>query len=260
MSRAANLRVAVLQNECETGLGALAGLLGEAGVRCEPYETHDKAVLPDAGEIDGVIALGGSMAADDPALFGTRRWIRGIVLRDVPFFGVCLGGQLLAAALGGVVGPASPPEVGVHDVFLTNGGRHDPLFGDLPGRFRVFGWHEDAFELHAERYRWPVRSLVSIKLSASARTPTESSSTRRCGQPISGAGLPYRVMPTSLSAPAPDGKTWRRSWRQRAPIWMRSPAGCWRDGWISPAARLPWAGDAGESRPDRRGHKRPPTT
>lgn len=43
MSRAANLRVAVLQNECETGLGAFAGLLGEAGVRCEPYETHDKA-------------------------------------------------------------------------------------------------------------------------------------------------------------------------------------------------------------------------
>jgi GMP synthase (glutamine-hydrolysing) len=147
MSRAANLRVAVLQNECETGLGAFAGLLGEAGVRCDPYETHDKAVLPDAGEIDGVIVLGGSMAADDPALFGTRRWIRGIVLRDVPFFGVCLGGQLLAAALGGVVGPASPPEVGVHDVFLTNGGRRDPLFGDLPGRFRVFGWHEDAFEL-----------------------------------------------------------------------------------------------------------------
>ena len=140
-------RVAVLQHERETGLGAFAELLGEAAVRYELFETRGNAVLPDADEIDAVIVLGGSMAADDPALLGTRQWIRNAVLRDVPLFGVCLGGQLLAAALGGDVGPASPPEVGVHDVFLTNGGRSDPLFGDLPGRFPVFGWHEDAFEL-----------------------------------------------------------------------------------------------------------------
>jgi GMP synthase-like glutamine amidotransferase len=146
MTRTTSLRVAVLQNECETGLGAFAGPLREAGVHYERYETHDKAVLPDPDEIDGVIVLGGSMAADDPALLGTRRWIRNAVVRDVPFLGVCLGGQLLATALGGIVGPASPPEVGVHDVYLTSGGRRDPLFGDLPGRFRVFGWHEDAFE------------------------------------------------------------------------------------------------------------------
>jgi GMP synthase-like glutamine amidotransferase len=68
-------------------------------------------------------------------------------LQDTPFLGVCLGSQLLATALGGFVGRASPPEAGVHDVFLTNAARHDPLFCELPGRFPVFGWHEDAFEL-----------------------------------------------------------------------------------------------------------------
>jgi GMP synthase-like glutamine amidotransferase len=94
-----------------------------------------------------VIVLGGSPAVHDPALLGTRRWIRDAVLRDVPFLGVCLGGQLLATALGGLVGPASAAEVGIHDVFLTSGGRRDPLFAGLPGRFPVFGWHEDEFEL-----------------------------------------------------------------------------------------------------------------
>jgi GMP synthase (glutamine-hydrolysing) len=141
------LRVAVLRHKAETGLGAFRGLLDEAGVDYEPFATHDETQLPDPADFDGVIVLGGSPAAHDPALLGARRWIRDAVLRDLPFLGVCLGGQLLATALGGLVGPASAAEVGIHDAFLTSGGRRDPLFAGLPGRFPVFGWHEDEFEL-----------------------------------------------------------------------------------------------------------------
>jgi GMP synthase (glutamine-hydrolysing) len=142
-----SLRLAVLRHEHETGLGAFAGLLDEAGVGYEQVETNGATHLPDVADFDGVIALGGSLAASDPTLFETRRWIRDAVLRNTPFLGICLGGQLLATALGGSVGRSFPPEVGVHDVFLTNGARSDPLFAGLPGRFPVFGWHEDAFEL-----------------------------------------------------------------------------------------------------------------
>ena len=69
------------------------------------------------------------------------------VLRDLPFLGICLGGQLLASALGGEVEPGLRHEVGVHDVFLTDAARHDPLFAGLPRRLQVFGWHEDTFSL-----------------------------------------------------------------------------------------------------------------
>ena len=141
-----SLRLAVLQHERETGLGAFAGLLGGAGVDYELLGSSAER-LPDVAKFDGVIVLGGSLAADDPALLETRRWIRHAVLCEVPILGVCLGGQLLATALGGSVGPALHPEVGVHDVFRTGAARHDPLFGGLPGRFPVFGWHEDEFEL-----------------------------------------------------------------------------------------------------------------
>jgi len=139
-----NLSLAVLQHEREMGLGAFAGLLDRAGVHYELLTTGG-ARLPDAAEFDGVLVLGGSLAADDPALLETRRWIRNAVLREVPILGVCLGGQLLATALGGSVGPALCPEIGVHDVFRT--AKHDPLFSGLPGRFAAFGWHEHEFKL-----------------------------------------------------------------------------------------------------------------
>jgi GMP synthase-like glutamine amidotransferase len=129
-----------------TGLGAFAALLDQAGVDSELVRTtRDK--LPDADHFDGALALGGSPGAYDPRLLDTRRWVRNSVLRGLPFLGVCLGGQLLASAFGGVVGRDARPEVGVHDVFLTDAAKRDQLFAGLTGRLSVFGWHEDSFDL-----------------------------------------------------------------------------------------------------------------
>ncbi|MGH3059438.1 MAG: type 1 glutamine amidotransferase [Gaiellaceae bacterium] len=133
-----SLRIAVLQHEPETGLGVFSSLLDEAGVDHEVLETTAPTPLPDVAGFDGAIALGGSLGAHEVALLQARHWIRDAVRRDAPFLGICLGGQLLATALGGFV---------VHDVLLTEAGKHDSLFAGLPGRFPVLGWHEDAFVL-----------------------------------------------------------------------------------------------------------------
>jgi GMP synthase-like glutamine amidotransferase len=142
-----SLRIAVLQHEPETGLGVFSGLLDEAGVDYEVLETAAATPLPNAAGFDAAIALGGSLGAREAKLFGARHWIRDAVLGGTPFLGICLGGQLLATALGGFVGRGSRPEAGIHDVFLTDAAKRDPLFGGLPRRFPVLGWHEDAFTL-----------------------------------------------------------------------------------------------------------------
>lgn len=139
------LQLAVLAHEPETGLGAFAAQLDAAGVDYEVLRATAGA-LPDSGRFDGAIALGGSVGAYDPKLLETRRWIRNAVLSGLPFLGVCLGGQLLASALGARVARGRP-ELGLHDVFLTDAAERDPLFAGLPGRLQVFGWHEDSFDL-----------------------------------------------------------------------------------------------------------------
>jgi GMP synthase-like glutamine amidotransferase len=147
--RTDGVRLAVLQHEPETGLGAFAGLLDEFGVEYAVVRTGH-GPLPDASSFDGAIALGGSLHAYEPGLSETRRWIRNSVLRGLPFLGICLGGQLLATALGGVVSRGPKPELGVHGIFLTRAATGDPLLDGLPRYLSVFGWHEDGFELPRE--------------------------------------------------------------------------------------------------------------
>ena len=141
-----SLRIVVLQHEPETGLGAFKALLEEARVDYSVVETL-RGPLPEPRGFDGAIALGGSLNAHDRRLRETRQWIRQGAVRGLPFLGVCLGGQLLASALGARVERQAQPELGLHDVYLTDAARRDAVFSGLPGRLAVFGWHEDRFEL-----------------------------------------------------------------------------------------------------------------
>jgi GMP synthase-like glutamine amidotransferase len=68
--------------------------------------------------------------------------IREAVLeRRMPYLGLCLGHQLLAAALGGDVGPATTPEIGILDVETTPAGRNSPFLQGLPALMKCLQWH-----------------------------------------------------------------------------------------------------------------------
>jgi GMP synthase (glutamine-hydrolysing) len=114
---------------------------------------HEGDELPDWREHRGIVAMGGPMGVHDEALHRwlapEKRLIGEAVRAGVPYWGVCLGAQLLAASLGARVAAGPAPEVGVLPVMLTPQAANDPVFGGLPHSFPAFHWHGDTYELPA---------------------------------------------------------------------------------------------------------------
>jgi GMP synthase (glutamine-hydrolysing) len=107
--------------------------------------------LPDWREFAGIVAMGGPMGAYDderlPWLTTEKRLIGDAVRAGTPYWGVCLGSQLLAASLGAGVYPGPRAEVGMLPVFATASAASDPVFALLPAEFVALQWHADTFAL-----------------------------------------------------------------------------------------------------------------
>jgi len=141
----------VAQHAPHEGPGLLAGVLAAAGVDTLVVRLDRGDPLPPPGELGGVVVLGGAMGVHDtdefPWLEAERRWITATVTSGVPVLGVCLGAQLLAAALGAPVTTGPSPEIGVGQVELTAEGKADPVLGPEGDRVQVIHWHDDTFEI-----------------------------------------------------------------------------------------------------------------
>jgi GMP synthase-like glutamine amidotransferase len=133
------------------GPGLLAGVLAAAGVDTRVVRLDRGDRLPPPGELGGVVVLGGAMGVHDtdqfPWLETERGWIADTVGSGLPVLGLCLGAQLLAAALGATVTTGPSPEIGVGEVELTDEGRADPVLGPEGERVPVIHWHGDTFEI-----------------------------------------------------------------------------------------------------------------
>ncbi len=138
---------------------------------CEPPGAYEEEllaravplerVLLDQGEdpphdwrtYAGMIVMGGPMGAYEDSLYPwlgpEKRLIAAAVAGDLPYWGVCLGAQLLAAALGARVAPGPEAELGVLSIELTESAVLDPVFAPAPRTFEALQWHGDTFELPA---------------------------------------------------------------------------------------------------------------
>jgi GMP synthase-like glutamine amidotransferase len=126
--------------------GIFCDLLREQGIAWHSVRLDLGEPIPDLDEFDALWVMGGPLdvwqEAEHPWLVPEKTAIReAVVDRAMPYFGICLGHQLLADALGGVVQPAARPEVGVFEIARTAAGERHALLDGLPERPRVLQWH-----------------------------------------------------------------------------------------------------------------------
>lgn len=152
MSASAERRpILVLQHAGSEPPGVYEDELREREIPFARVVLGEGVELPDWREYAGIVAMGGTMSVNDearhPWLAAEKRLIAQAVAAEHPYWGVCLGAQLLAASLGARVSPGERPELGVHGVELTAAAAQDPVFTSAPRAFRSLQWHRETYEL-----------------------------------------------------------------------------------------------------------------
>jgi len=107
------------------------------------------AVPENLNGVSGLCLMGGPMSVNDdlPWIASELALIRQAVAADIPVIGHCLGGQLMAKALGATVGANPAKEIGWGDVRVTDAGAARPWLGDAPAPMLAFHWHGETFSL-----------------------------------------------------------------------------------------------------------------
>ena len=145
------MRVLVLQHIACEPPGEFEDVLVERGAAVHRVELDEGEPLPGREGFDLIVAMGGPMSVNDeaehPWLVEEKRLIGDAVHAGTPFWGACLGVQLLAASLGARVYAGSLPEVGILPVMLTDEALADPVFAGLPRELHTLQWHGDTFDL-----------------------------------------------------------------------------------------------------------------
>ena len=150
------MRVLVLQHEWSDGPGYLGEALEKRGATIDVVRLDQNEAIPDVAPYDLLLVMGGEMNVyaekEYPWLIEEIRVIRQAVDANKAVLGVCLGGQLLAKALGARVHLSGAREIGLVPITLTDEGRADPFFADLPAPETV-EWHDDTFDIPAGAVR-----------------------------------------------------------------------------------------------------------
>jgi GMP synthase (glutamine-hydrolysing) len=144
-------KILVFQHVATEPLGHLDRLLRESGVRIRYVNFgREPHAEPDVRRYDGLVVLGGPMNVDQADLMPHLRTemtaIREAVTTGKPMLGICLGAQLLAEAMGGIVHPNKVPEIGWYRLHARKAAHDDRLFRHFEHRPHfVFQWHAYTF-------------------------------------------------------------------------------------------------------------------
>lgn len=158
--------VLILQHLNTDGPAYLATWLRRQGVAFEVRNTGAGQAYPETIDGFGALAiLGGEMSANDdlPSLRRAERLFLHALKQGVPTLGHCLGGQLMARALGAAVTASPAPEIGWQAWSVDAHPEACAWLGKAPPA-RVYHWHHEAFGLPAG----------ALRLATSAACPNQA--------------------------------------------------------------------------------------
>ena len=142
----------VLQHVPHERLGTFEEVFREADDTVRPLNVYEAGVRwPPLDDVDGLVVMGGPMGVSEqdryPFLTRELELLRQAIRAGRPVLGVCLGAQLLAAALGAAVTRNPQKEIGWYSLIRESGAEGDPLFEPFGSTETVFQWHGDTFAL-----------------------------------------------------------------------------------------------------------------
>ncbi|EJN03175.1 type 1 glutamine amidotransferase [Phyllobacterium sp. YR531] len=163
------MRVLVVQNYQDTGLGQVGIALNEAGALVDLRQAYLGEPLPEThADYDAIVVLGGDQnaLADDayPYLPRLAELIKEFGDADKAVLGICLGSQLVARGYGAENILGKPAEFGWKEVRRTEDAASDPVLSTVAEQFPIFHWHSDTFTLPDQ----------AVHLASSDMTPNQA--------------------------------------------------------------------------------------
>ena len=144
------MRIHWLQHVPFEGLGCMSEWFLSRGHELTCTRLFEKPSLPVTKDFDWLVVMGGPMGVGDsskfPWLIPEMDLIRSVIKNGKKIIGVCLGAQLMAAAMGDKVGENPHKEIGWFPVNNT-GGLNTLFAKNLPKTFDAFHWHGDMFDI-----------------------------------------------------------------------------------------------------------------
>ena len=154
------MSVLICKNIETEGPGTIEAFLISRKIPYTIVEMSKGEEMPQADDFDTLIMMGGPMSVNEadiyPYIKEEERLVRNFIAKGKRVFGVCLGAQIMAKALGAGVYTGHEQEIGWYDIELTAEGLKDPLMqklavhphgGDFWRRFKVFHWHGETFDI-----------------------------------------------------------------------------------------------------------------
>jgi GMP synthase-like glutamine amidotransferase len=145
------LRIHYFQHIGFEGLGCIEEWTSSSGHSLSTTKFFENEKLPRISDFDWLIIMGGPMSVHDedqyPWLVSEKRFIREAIDAGKIVLGICLGSQLVSAALGAKVYKNSEIEIGWFDIEPTCFAKSGSLQFLPEVRTKVFHWHGDTFDI-----------------------------------------------------------------------------------------------------------------